>query len=54
MALKDYEHHNEDAKWMWWQEEGRFEADQEPQNDPYLEERDYLDEIERGENGDDD
>lgn len=26
MALADYAHHNEDARAIWWQEEGRFEG----------------------------
>lgn len=26
MALADYSHHNEDARHIWWQEEGRFEG----------------------------
>lgn len=34
MALKDYAHWNEDAQMMWWQEEGRFAADEGPEYDP--------------------
>jgi len=34
MSLKNYEHWNEDAQYMWWQEEGRF-GSEEPDYDPY-------------------
>ena len=27
MPLKDYEHWNEEAGRVWWQEEGRFDAE---------------------------
>ena len=41
MSLKDYEHWNEDAMYMWYQEEGRFSSE-ELENDPYDEDdRDY-------------
>jgi len=37
MSLKDYEHWNEDAEYMWYQEEGRFGSDYEREydDDPY-------------------
>lgn len=37
MSLSDYSHWNEDAQYMWWQEEGRF-GSEEPEYDP----DDYL------------
>ena len=43
MSLSDYEHWNEDAKSMWWQEEGRHPLDSEP--DEYYDEYDADREI---------
>jgi hypothetical protein len=42
MSLKDYEHWNEDALAIWWQEEGRHV--EEPSYDPYDEDYDWDDE----------
>ena len=37
MPLKDYEHWNEDALYMWWMEEGRHAGSEEtaPEPDDY-------------------
>ena len=45
MSVADYAHHNEDAAWVWWQEEGQHAGDQEPRvEDPELswEDGDYY------------
>lgn len=44
MALKDYEHHNEDARWMWWQEEGKYEHEPEEYGDANEREEEDWDE----------
>jgi hypothetical protein len=33
MAISDYAHHNEEAKQIWWLEEGRHETFEEPYDD---------------------
>jgi len=40
MSIKDYAHWNEDARFVWWQEEGRFENESE--FDPLEEERAFF------------
>ena len=35
MARADYAHWNEDADYMWWQEEGRFGSEDAPDPDDY-------------------
>lgn len=49
MSLKDYAHWNEDAQYMWWQEEGRF-GSEEPEYDDREDDRDFepddLDDME--------
>lgn len=50
MPLEDYAHWNEDARHIWWQEEGRFEGIEEHERDydPLDEERQalYYDQME--------
>ena len=46
MAISDYSHHNEDAKHLWWQEEGQFASDPHDWDDddfyPNVEDEDEL------------
>ena len=50
MSREDYAHWNEDQDYMWWQEEGRHSANEEPEYDP----NDFLPDYEDDSNWEDD